>query len=303
MTVKQFLQLFTASAMASLWLAGCASPTPVATSPAPVGGLASAPKLNDAKVTIATFNIQNFGVAKEKKPDVMLKLREIVRRFDLLAVQEISNPTVKAPATLLESISQNDVHYGLAVSTSTGRQPDDKASQESYGFYWNRTKFTLLSQPELYDDSAEDLFQREPYVAHFGTVVGNFTFVIINVHTAPKAAVAEIAALHKVVQWAHSRYPAENDFIVVGDFNASGTYATPAKLDSLTIRGPEYQWLVPDDSDTTLAASDRAYDRIVITQHTIHSFTQKWGVLRDYPDPQVSDHFPVWAEFHTGRDF
>jgi endonuclease/exonuclease/phosphatase family metal-dependent hydrolase len=142
-------------------------------------------------------------------------------------------------------------------------------------------------------------FQREPYVARFGANDGNFTFALITVHTKPERAVAETKALNDVFTWAQDQFPDEDDFIALGDFNASCTYASPSDFAGSPIRD-NYIWIVPDDADTNFASgSECAYDRIVMTEETEEDYADDFGVDTSISSSAVSDHFPVWAEFRT----
>ena len=49
---------------------------------------ASALGPND-KILIATFNIQVFGESKLRKPDAMAVIVEVIRKFDVIAIQEV----------------------------------------------------------------------------------------------------------------------------------------------------------------------------------------------------------------------
>ena len=78
------------------------------------------------------------------------------------------------------------------------------------------------ARDRLFDDSDQDMFQREPYLTPLRVRQGGFSFVlIIGIHTRPESAVQEIGALHDVVEWAKTEFMSEDDFIVLGDFNAS----------------------------------------------------------------------------------
>ncbi len=48
-------------------------------------------------IKIATFNIQIFGKTKANKPNILSQLADIVRQFDLVAVQEIKDKTNSTP--------------------------------------------------------------------------------------------------------------------------------------------------------------------------------------------------------------
>jgi len=45
-----------------------------------------------------------------------------------------------------------------------------------------------------------------------------------------------------------------------------------------------------------------AYDRIVITEDAEKDYADTFGVDTSITSALVSDHFPVWAEFHTNSD-
>jgi len=258
-------------------------------SPSPVDHAAS------NAIRIATFNIQSFGKTKFGRAPIVAQLVDVVRSYPLVAVQELSDSTNQVPGAFLAAINAGGHAYDMLVSPRSGLHPSDKASQEQYAFYFDTTKVEALSTGVLFDDS-EDLFQREPFMAQFKVRAGSLTLVAITIHTSPEIF-AEIEHLHEVVEWARTRFPKEDDFVVLGDLNASCNYASPEQLDELQLRNMDlYSWLVPDDADTNLAPGACAYDRIVVTAATESGFSA-WGVDRSFADNQVSDRWPVWASF------
>lgn len=252
-------------------------------------------------IRIATFNIQNFGKSKVHNAAVLSQIIAIVQAFDVVAIQEVSDKSGEAMKAFQKALDPTAQNIQLVVSDRTGRQPDDQSSQEQYAFVFRKDHLQLLETPELYPDT-EDAFQREPFLAHFKCVNGNFSFVLINIHTQPERAVAEIGALDSVMHWAKGHFSGEDDFIALGDFNGSCNYAKPAELNGLKLRGPDYVWIVPDDADTNLAQIACAYDRIVMTQGAVEDFANQWDVYRVFNDKKISDHWPVWAEFHADHD-
>ncbi len=253
-------------------------------------------------IKIATFNIQIFGKTKASKPAVMDELASIIRKYDIVAVQEIKNLPGNVPTQFLTEINSDGSAYSLVVSERSGLQPDDQGGQEQYAYYFNTATLHVIEDAGLFDDSAVDLFQREPYVARFGVNTGNFTFALITVHTKPERAVAETKALDNVFDWAQDQFPDEDDFIALGDFNASCSYASPSDFTGSPIRD-DYIWIVPDDADTNFSTTSAcAYDRIVITEDAEEDYADTFGVDTSITSATVSDHFPVWAEFHTNSD-
>ena len=91
----------------------------------------------------------------------------------------------------------------------------------------------------------------------------------------------------------------EPDMIILGDLNADCDYLKPS--DVIGSRAPDYIWVVNDDSDTTIAGADCAYDRFIFKNATSEDFTGNSGIYKDIAD-DVSDHYLIWAEFWTGKD-
>jgi endonuclease/exonuclease/phosphatase family metal-dependent hydrolase len=254
-----------------------------------------------SNIQIASFNIQVFGKAKANKPNVMAELAAIVRKYDIVAVQEIKDKAGNTPVRFLTEINSDGSNYSLLLSERSGLAEDDKSSQEQYAYYFNTEVLTVLSDAGLYEDLS-DQFQREPYVARFSAKNGNFTFVLITVHTKPELAVEETKALHAAIQWAQGRFPDEDDFIALGDFNASCDFAQPEDFEGSPIV-EQYVWIIPDDADTNVSPSSAcAYDRIIITQEAEEDYANRFGIDNSITDSEVSDHFPVWAQFQTNAD-
>lgn len=256
-------------------------------------------------IVLATFNIQNFGITKmRERPQVVDTLVSIFLKYDVVAVQEISHKNGDTPKRFLDSLNKYyEGSFEMLISERSGLQTDDLSSQEQYGFYFKKDKIQKLDEGVLYPDEENDFFQREPYMAHFKSINGEFDFVLITVHTTPSKSenplitLNEVSSLNEVVIWARNHYPNEKDFIVVGDFNADCGYVDEADLEKLEIK-KNYNWLIPNSEKTNLAkGSDCTYDRIVITNECSENYNSNWGVDRCFTSKEVSDHWPVWAEF------
>ena len=50
--------------------------------------------------------------------------------------------------------------------------------------------------------------------------------------------------------------------ILLGDFNAGGTYIRSQDWETNRLRGDEFNWLIPDHMDTTTTNTLAAYDRL-----------------------------------------
>ncbi|MEC8541346.1 MAG: hypothetical protein VXY53_05870, partial [Candidatus Thermoplasmatota archaeon] len=165
------------------------------------------PELNRSEVArVATFNIKVFGKTKMSKPEVVSQLVDTVVQYDLVAIQEIKDIDQTVPYEFLDEINNvSEDTWNMSLSPRSGTQEDDQSSQEQYAYYYNTNVFREIVEGQLYNDSLDDDFQREPYISTFELLneSGNssgFDFTLITVHTKPASALAEIDALHTVVE-------------------------------------------------------------------------------------------------------
>ena len=202
-------------------------------------------------------------------------------------------------------MNSDNPHYDYVVSERLGRT----TSKEQYAYIYNNKTVELTDTPHTYlEPNGTDPFHREPYIASFRAVDGNFDVTLIVIHVDPDEATEEINALSDVVRYAQSTYPDEQDFIVMGDLNADCSYFDEDS-DS-TMSGFECFWCINNSVDTTTKTTDCTYDRIIITNPAVSDFTGDAGVFRfdlEYglnvsETTAVSDHYPVYAEFWCSRD-
>ncbi len=71
-------------------------------------------------VRIASFNIQVFGKTKLAKPEVMEVLAETVRRFDLVAIQEVRATSDEILPQFIDQINSTGRHYGFKIGPRQG---------------------------------------------------------------------------------------------------------------------------------------------------------------------------------------
>ncbi|SFM25059.1 endonuclease/exonuclease/phosphatase family protein [Methanolobus profundi] len=250
---------------------------------------------------IGAFNIQVFGVTKASKPEVMEVLAEIIRTYDIVAIQEIRDASQTALPSLVELVNSDDHEYSYVVSERLGRT----SSKEQYAYIFNTQTVQIDGEPQTYPEPEDtDPFHREPYIMAFSSVTGNFDAVMMVIHTDPDEATEEINYLDDALSYAQELYPDEEDFMILGDLNADGSYFDEDGTSDLDA----YQWIISDDLDTTTKTTNRTYDRIILTDTS--DFTGDAGVFRydteyglDYEQTiAVSDHYPVYAEFIITND-
>jgi len=250
-------------------------------------------------IRIASFNIQIFGQSKINKPEVMDVLSKIIKKFDIVAIQEVRSKEQNVIPALLNLVNDADTRYDYVISERLGRT----GSKEQYAFVYNPETVDLVPESSYVVEDPDDVFEREPFVAFFRG--GNFDFKVINNHIKPGDVEAELSRLAAVINDIYDS-SSEKDVIVLGDMNADGSYFNE---DDLTTILPLWIQLIGNDEDTTVAASDNTYDRMMTRDTTASvEYTGKSGVFRwdveygvtdtDFIK-RVSDHYPVYAEFRT----
>lgn len=247
-------------------------------------------------IRIASFNIQVFGTKKLSKTGVMEILAEVVRNFDVVAIQEVRSQSDDILPQFVKMINQNGGHYEFLIGPRQGRTN----STEQYAFIYDAARIEFDPRTVFMIDDPDDLLHREPMVARFrvrGLGDEAFSFTLINIHTDPDEARAEVDALAKVYTSVQADPSHEDDVIVLGDLNIDETRL--GKLGAL----PHMVHAITGVATNT--RGDKMYDNIVFNGEATTEFTGRTGVLDLQVQYgltlqqalEVSDHLPVWAEF------
>ncbi len=251
---------------------------------------------------IGTFNVQRFGESKMGKPDVMKHLRELALPFDVLAIQEVVSKDVKI---IQEFVTKLNDEYNVQFNYITSPWLGDTSYKERYAFIYDTSRLTLLEQPFVLSDP-ENKLHREPLVARFAVRADEsenpFTFVLVNVHTDPDVAVAEMDFISDLVNVLQSTYAGqEDDLMILGDFNLD-----PKKIFEDTKFAGRTDWAsVLDPTVMTNTAGTKSYHNILFSPSRTEEFLNRKGVinfkqkfaLTDDSAKEISDHMPVWAAF------
>jgi endonuclease/exonuclease/phosphatase family metal-dependent hydrolase len=269
----------------------------------PRGGAAGSPAAGTAAagggstIKIASFNIQILGRSKIAQKRVMEVLCDVVRRFDVVAIQEVRANTDDILPRFIEKINSGGRRYDYLIGPRLGRT----SSKEQYAFVFDAATIET-DRTALYTvDDRADLLHREPLVASFrvrGPPASEaFTFTLINVHTDPDEVSQEVAALAQAYQAVRNDGRGEDDVILVGDLNADETKFGPlGQVQNIA-------WAISGVPTNTIGT--QTYDNILFHRTATSEFTGLCGVvdlMRDYQltldaAKEVSDHLPIWAEF------
>jgi endonuclease/exonuclease/phosphatase family metal-dependent hydrolase len=280
------------------------------------------------RLLVGTWNVANLGVQDRLDADYAL-IAEIVSWFDLVAVQEVNDDLrgIEAIHSRLPS------RYDLLFSDASGNQERQAFLYDARKVSRLREVGRLSIPPSQLArirvpgaTTPFTGFDRGPYLASFGA--GSFRFSLLNVHLFygsddPVDLDRRTLETFAVAWWAdrrnrdaHSYVP---DVVSLGDFNLPKAAPGDRIYDALVSLGLE----VPPHSSQigSAIASDSYYDQIAffpgVTQARFTGATNVFdfdgALFRDlWNDPQrtpkqflayarfhISDHRPLWAEFHT----
>ncbi|XP_026203192.1 deoxyribonuclease-1-like isoform X2 [Anabas testudineus] len=248
---------------------------------------------------IAAFNIKSFGVTKAQNSAVMGHIREIVWRYDIILIQEVRDTYGEAINTLMNVVnSAPPSTYSYISSDPLGAT----SYKERYVFLY-RDQIVSVANFYTYDNTKKD-FSRQPFVVRFSSKAVDF--VLIPQHTCPRKAVDEVDALFDVVADVRTRWGANQNIMLLGDFNAGCTYIKDSDWQRIRLfTDKTFHWLIGDNVDTTVSGSNCPYDRIVVTNDLMNKVVPNSAEVYNYKTVlnlnqrealDVSDHFPVEVE-------
>lgn len=290
----------------------------------------------DENLLIATWNLRSFasltrewtaGESDSPKRDLrgLLAIGEIVRRFDVIAVQEVKGD-LRALRDLVKWLGPHwaflmtDVTLGAAGNSERMAFLYDRRRVETSGLAGE-----LVVPEEWLEEIAPDAlrrqFARTPYAVSFRA--GTETFILVTLHvTYGDSAAERVPELRGIARWMRAWADQTNawsqNLIALGDFNIDRR--DDLLWQALTSTGltvPEDLQAVPRSIFAAPGAptTGKFYDQIAwfqtATGHPQLSIDYRRGGHVDflpfvYRDTdlskteisfRVSDHYPLWAEF------
>jgi endonuclease/exonuclease/phosphatase family metal-dependent hydrolase len=286
------------------------------------------PAATSSNLIVATWNLTNFGM-QEREDEHLRIMAEILRPFDVIAVQELADDLDHLEALL-----------SILGDTWDAIYSDVGGNQERLGYLFNNDRIipTRLAaelamrayerQRIVIEDITEEFegFNRNPYLRSFSA--GEFDFTLVNVHLYWTSFALRRLEAKALSRWAKSRvpkpYPPNDDIVLLGDFNMPKVEEGDEIHDILVENG-----LVIPKFNTELIGSnlagDKHYDEIAFfPSRTNEDFTDRIGVfdfdkvifpdLWDDEDKAaqkrfyqfvryyLADHRPLWIEFHRTGD-
>ena len=248
-------------------------------------------------IRVATINLGPFDRQKLSKQHVVDRLAQVIRRFDVVAIQDVRARDQGILLEFVEQINTGERHYDFATPPGVGREPVEQYS----AFLFDRATVEIDRSTVCVVQDEAGRFRREPLVASFlarGPSPNEaFTFTLVNVHTDPSRVVAEVDLLDDVFRAVRDDGRGEDDVILLGDLGVDDRH-----LGALG-QVPNITWAISDVPSTTRGT--RLVDNLLFDRRATQEFTGRSGVvdlIREFElsmrqAVEISDHLPIWAEF------
>lgn len=277
------------------------------------------PPATDRNLIIATWNLTNFG-AQERENGHIEIMAEIIRSFDVVAVQEVADDLEHLESLMAKLGTGWDVTY-----------TDVAGNQERLAYIFNTRRVVTTSlaaelamrayerQRIVIEDVEEEFegFNRNPYIVGFKA--GEFEFNLVNVHLYWSSFNLRRKEAKALSTWARRRvgksYPPNNDVILLGDFNMPTLEEDDDICKEIINNGLELPKHKTDVSGSNLTGTMHYDELAFFPEKTRDDFTGKLGVFDfdkalfpdlyqenrknffTYTRYYIADHRPLWFEF------
>lgn len=290
------------------------------------------PKKIDRNLLIASWNIRSFGDLTRKwmsqegdspKRDLhsILCIAEIIRRFDVIAVQEVK-ANIRALRDTLKVLGNS----WSMILTDVNKGDSGNGERMAYLFDTRRVNLSGLAgelvvpkqwKKGISENVMDEQFVRSPYAVSFRS--GRQTFILITLHIIyGKDSKDRIKELKGIAQWlsdwAKDINAYHQNLIVLGDFNiekrgdlldktflSEGLYV-PSPLQRAEVTRSIFNetkyydqiaWFNGSNNHPALSLeflSGGSYD-------FVHTALKNRNLSKQQLSFMLSDHYPLWAEF------
>lgn len=163
-----------------------------------------------SQLKIISWNVENLG--KSKSDSTLIFLSNIIRQYDIAAIQEVvaGYGGAQTVAKLTALLNQSGAQWDYSVSNPTS---SSAYKTERYAFIW-RTKIVKKVGDFWLEQKYQLEIDREPY---FGTFMyKNKSITLVNFHAITKSKQPETEI--KYFKFLPENYPDKN-LVFLGDFN------------------------------------------------------------------------------------
>lgn len=256
-------------------------------------------------LTIASWNIKQFGPAKLGDPVRLARIARVISYFDVVAIQEITHLENGGQPVMDRLKNQLREAHNLEYQGVLGPRVGCPGGRpEQYAVLYNTAKVKHLNKTTYKWSQA----CRDPFIVWLQTLSEDcrFTFTLVVTHTDPDPGALEtdLSALATIFQVVQALDPKDDDVILLGDLNAPppwiGSLSTIPDLGAVIAAGT-----------STMVFGGKTNDNILFQLGPTGEDYTGIGDVVDVPSllgitalaaDSLSDHLPIFASFRTCQD-
>ncbi|TVS13654.1 MAG: hypothetical protein EA424_21200 [Planctomycetaceae bacterium] len=251
----------------------------------------------DAEVIrIAALPLSTLSPSTLAIPQMMDILVDFIRRFDMIAVQDIRAVDDSTLPTFVSMVNAQGARYAYLLGPPVGRS----SSPAQYAFLFDSDRLEVDMGSVYTVPVPPELMERQPLVARFRVrkvpVEHAFTFTLVNVQVQADRMAVELDTLADVFLSVQRNGSGEDDVILLGDLGDSKTLGRIGQFPNITATVPEPSTDRHQESSTF----NLLYDTGATVEHTgrsgVLNLMSLYGLSREQA-LFVSQQKPIWAEF------
>jgi deoxyribonuclease-1-like protein len=270
---------------------------PAAGSPATDGK--APPSSSKSTIRIASINFGPLDAARLARPGVSGQMVQLLRDFDVIALQDIRGRDQATLVKLLELLNAGGRHFDSVLPEQVGRDP-----VETYlAFVFDSDTIQVDRRTVATVDNRAQQFRHPPLLALFRAKAvpekEAFTFFLINVHTPSDRVSREVPLLAQVFRTVRDGPQNEDDVILLGEIGVGDA--------DLMELGQIANITCAIEGKSTVTRVARTVDNILFDRRATIEYTHRSDaidVMRQFNLPlseaaNLTEHLPIWAEFHV----
>lgn len=285
----------------------------------------------ERNLLIATWNLRSFGnltrkwhTTAEDSPrrdlSSILYIKEIISRFDVIALQEVKS-NIRALRDTLKLLGSN----WSMILTDVNRGDAGNGERMAYLFDTRRVQLSGLAgeivvpkewEEQVEQNALQEQFVRAPFAVGFRSE--QKTFILVTLHIkygkSSKDRIAELQGIARWMnEWAGDMNAYDHNLITLGDFNidergdlltetfiSQGLHIPPALQDRKVTRSIFNEQKYYDQIAWFEKGGRRALSMDFINGGNYDFLPLLWDEPRNTKlqfSFMISDHYPLWSEF------
>jgi deoxyribonuclease-1-like protein len=252
---------------------------------------------------VGSWALDGFGPTKLANRDVRAYVAKIGRRFDVLAIQQVSSIERDLVPRLVDELNLGENRFDYLIGAPTG--PRDRGEQMAFIF---DTSSVEVDRSQTYTvDDPENRFTFDPLVAWFRAREPQsslaWTFSMVNVRIDLPRASDEVALLPALMEAVAQDGRGEDDVILAGLMQADDAYLIPTFGNQTRVAVRHRSTDIYDRYQTANIILDASKTSEYLGRGGVFDFARHYQLGRTEAEA-ITSHLPVYGEFtaHEGGD-